>query len=232
MQWVRKRSGGLGLLVLGMVLVPTHATGQSRFSCTEVLGFSQTMQWSAALSLADGPESGDSWQLGAEAFLPGWQGRFTFGASIERWMDPDFAGWEGTYVTPSHCDREKVDRVVLNVSGGARSAGEWAAAIDSVAGVVRARYPAVRSVVMQAVVGAPPGECREVRAARNQPTIVWGIALAAQRGGITAGPDPTVTSCSQFLDPLGHLTAEGARHIQDVLRAYYSSRQSVSSTSR
>ena len=225
-------NGALGLVVLGLALVPLPAPGQARPACTEVLGFSQSMQWYAALSLADGLEGGGTWELGADEFLPGWQGRFTFGASIDRWTDPDFDGWEGTYVTPLHCDREEVDRVVLNVSGAARPADEWAAAIDSAGERVRARYPGVREVVAQPVVGAPPGECRDVRAARNQPAIVRGIALAAERGGVTAGPDPTVSSCGQFLDTMGHLTEAGARYIHEILLAYYSSRQSVSSTSR
>lgn len=214
-------SGGLGLLILCTLLVPSQVKGQSGYSCTEVLGFSQSMQWYAAFSIADRPARSDSWELGPDEFLPGWQGRFTFGATIERWTDSDFAGWDGTYVSPSHCAREEVDRVVFNVSGEARPADEWATAIESVAELVRAKYPGGRAVVMQPVIGAPPGECEEVRAAQNHPTIVQGIARAAQRGVITAGPNPTVSSCSQFGDELGHLTASGAEHVQGILRAHY-----------
>lgn len=222
MRYVNRRlSGGLGLLILSAVLVPSQVKGQSGYSCTEVLGLSQSMQWYAAVSMADGPARSDSWELGPDDFLPGWQGRFTFGAAIERWTDSDFAGWGGTYVSPSHCAPEEVDRVVFNVSGEARSADEWATAIESVAELVRARYPSVRAVVMQPVIGAPPGECEEVRAARNHPTIVQGIARVAQRGAITAGPKPTVSTCSHFEDALGHLTASGAEHVQGILRAYY-----------
>lgn len=213
----------LGLLILSTVPVssPSPVNGQAGYSCTEVLGFSQSMQWYAALSIANRPASGDSFELGPDEFLPAWQGRFTFGAAIERWTDSDFPGWEGTYVSPSQCARGEVDRVVFNVSGEARSADEWATAIESVAELVRGKYPGARTVVMQPVIGAPPGECEEVRAAQNHPTIVQGIARAEELGLITAGPNPTVSSCSQFSDALGHLTASGAEHVQAILRAYY-----------
>lgn len=217
----RRLSGVLGLLVLSTVLVPFRVKAQSGYSCTEVLGFSQSMQWFAASSFANLPASGDSWELGSRNFLPGWQGRFTFGAAIDRWVNSDYSGWEGTYVSPSHCAREEVDRVVFNVSGEARSADEWAAAIESVAQLVRAKYPEVRAVVMQPVVGAPPGECQAVRAARTHPTVVEGIARAAERDVVTAGPNPTVSACSQFRDALGHLTASGAEHVHGILRAHY-----------
>lgn len=213
------------LLVLGAVLMPSHGKAQSGYSCTEVLGFSQTMQWFAASSFADLSPSGGSSELGPDEFLPGWQGRFTFGAAIDRWMASDYSGWEGTYVSPSHCARDEVDRVVFNVSGEARSADAWATAIDSVAQLVRAKFPGVRAVVMQPVAGAPPGDCEGVRAARNHPTIVRGIARAAERGVVTAGPNPTVSDCGQFRDALGHLTAGGAEHVHGILRAHYARRR-------
>lgn len=58
-----------------------------------------------------------------EGFLDGWQGRFTFGAAIERWMDASYVGWEGQFTSPMHCERDDVDRVVFNVFGAEPSYG-------------------------------------------------------------------------------------------------------------
>ena len=74
---------------------------------------------------------------------------------------------------------------------------------------------------MQPAVGAPEGMCREVRSVRNHPVIAQGIRIAAERGTVKAGPDPTVASCNQFRDQLGHLTEDGARQVKQVLRVHY-----------
>ena len=208
----------------------TSSPPAGSFSCTQVLGFSQSMEWYAGLSVADYLDENARPDLSAlerDAFLPTWQGRFFIGAVVDKWTDPGFTGWAGTHrwahETPAHCERDEVDRVVFNVSGEARSPQAWAAAVDSVAVLIRAKFPAVRRVVMQPVVGAPEGECTDVRAARNHPVIVEGIRRAADRGGITAGPSPRVADCGQFSDALGHLTVEGAEHVRGALREHYRS---------
>lgn len=201
---------------------------QESYSCTQVLGFSQSMEWYAGLSLADYAEEGefpDPPPLEAGAFLPTWQGRFFMGGAVERWTDPRFPGWAGPHAiareSPAHCAREEVDRVVFNVSGAARSVDAWAEAIDSVAKLIRTKFPAVRQVVMQPVVGAPEGECPEVRAAQNHPVIAEGIRLAAERGSVAAGPNPKVANCAQFSDALGHLATAGADLVHRALREHY-----------
>lgn len=199
------------------------------FSCTQVLGFSQSLEWYGGLSLADyiaGEGPPQSPTLEAGAFLPKWQGGFYMGAAVEKWTDPEFPAWSTTPATThektAHCDRDQVDRVVFNVSGAARSADEWASVIESVAELIRENFPAVRQIVMQPVVGAPEGgECEEVRAARNHPGIAEGIRRVAQRGMVEAGPEPKVESCDQFRDELGHLTKDGARHVRKKLETHY-----------
>lgn len=106
---------------------------EESYSCTQVLGFSQSCEWYGGLSLADYREEGefpDPPPLEAGAFLPTWQGRFFMGGAVERWTDPRFPGWAGPHALvregPAHCAREEVDRVVFNVSGAARSADAWA----------------------------------------------------------------------------------------------------------
>ncbi|GEM_PF-6837971 len=200
---------------------PGAVAAQASFACTEVLGFSQSMQW--FMSRATHQEAGKASQLPVDPFLPGWQGRFTFGASVELWADPKYKGWEGTYRSAAHCEREQVDRVVFNVSGAPRSAEEWARGVATVAEIIRSRYPAVQEIVMQPVVGAGSGQCLGVRAALNQPFIVAGIRQAASPGSmIKPGPAPKVSTCSQFSDSLGHLTEDGAKYIRGWLRSYYS----------
>lgn len=231
--WERQDDGSWKLAASVMTFEATdgaRAPGRAsqRFSCTQVLGFSQSMEWYAGLSIADDRDAGtrpDLSALAPDAFLPGWQGRFFMGASVEKWTDPDFPGWSGAHrlahETPAHCGRDEVDRVVFNVSGEARSPDAWAAAVDSVVDVIRAKFPAVREIVMQPVVGAPEGECTDVRAARNHPAVAEGVRRAADRGGVTAGPDPKVATCDQFSDALGHLTVEGAEHVRRALREHY-----------
>jgi ketosteroid isomerase-like protein len=229
--WKRQADGSWRLAASVMTFEPAQAaTARSGegFSCTRVLGFSQSMEWYGGLSLADhlGEDGNpDPPALDADAFLPGWQGRFVMGAAVEQWTDPGFPGWSGAHrrvhETPAHCARDEVDRVVFNVSGAARSPEAWAAAVDSVAELIRSKFPAVERIVVQPVVGAPEGACTDVRAARNHPVIVEGIRRTAEKDGITAGPRPKVASCGQFSDALGHLTVEGAERVRRALREHY-----------
>jgi len=205
-----------------------HGASGYILACTQVLGFSQSMQWFAGFSLAahageDGRPEPPPLKRGT--FLPGWQGRFFLGGAVEHWTDPAYPGWSGphdrAYETPAHCPPEEVDRVIFNVSGAARSPEEWAAAVESVAEVIRSKYPADPRIVMQPVVGAAEGMCRDIRAARNHPVIAEGIRMAAKQGIVEAGPAPKVASCSEFIDEFGHLTGDAARRIQERLRAHY-----------
>ena len=70
---------------------------------------------------------------------------------------------------------------------------------------------------------ADPGQCSNVRAVSNQPSIVAAIdrVAAASAGKIMAGPVSRVANCSQFSDLLGHLTDEGAKRVQQQLREFY-----------
>lgn len=229
--WQRQDEGDWKLAASVMTFEATGSmdpSSEKGFNCTQVLGFSQSLEWYGGLSLADyktgeGPPKSPSLEAGA--FMPAWQGRFYLGAAVEKWTDPEFPGWSGSqpmaYETATHCAREEVDRVVFNVSGAARSPDEWASAVESVAELIREKFRAARQIVMQPVVGAPEGKCPEVRAARNHPYIAEGIRRVAQRGMVNAGPKPKVASCGQFHDELGHLTKDGARHVQKALKAYY-----------
>ena len=222
-----------GVVLAALLLLPAPARAQSDFSCTEVLGFSQTLEWFAAISTAELGGSVGSVELDDDEFLPSWQGRFTAGAALERWRDPEFDGWEGTTRAPAVCERHEVDRVLFNVSGSRRTAGEWASGIIDVIEVLRTRYPDVQRVVLLPPAGPPLDGCDGVRAARIQPSIVEGIDLALREasGEVVAGPVPRVADCDQYADGLGHLTPEGAEHVHTEMRSAFS-RQASGSTLR
>ena len=159
-----------------------------------------------------------------DVFLPAWQGRFSLGGAVEVWANPQNDPWDGHYRSKMVCQKDHVERVVFVVSGAAKSVDEWTRAISTVAAAIRSRYPAARVIVMQPVTGADPGQCPNVRAVSNQASIVAAIdrVAATSAGKIMAGPVSRVASCSQFSDLLGHLTDEGAKHVQQQLREFYS----------
>ncbi len=214
--------GVLGLLVIGTAARPS--AGQDRFACTEVLGFSQSWEWFTGKSLAE--HRGDV-NVPAQAFLSTWQGRFEFGSAVELWSDPGFKGWEGTYLSPQMCAGEAVDRIIFNVSGASRDVQKWVQDIDQVLEVLRKKYPALRRIVLQPVVGADPGQCGDVRAAQNHPLIasaISSVAASSRHPRVIAGPTPTVADCDHFTDLLGHLSPRGALYIHELLRSQYSER--------
>jgi len=208
-------------LALALMAAPLAASAQERFACTEVLGFSQSMEWFGGFSLATRRASGESMELAADSFLPTWQGRFTMGAAVEVWATPDGRGWQFAYVSQSACPRDAVDRVVFNVSGATRPLAQWVSDIRRTVSVIRARYPKLRRLVLEPVVGAPAGQCENVRAGLNHPVIVEAIRQVADGDLVRAGALPSVSDCSQFRDRLGHLTPDAARAVHDRIRDYY-----------
>ena len=214
--------GVLGLVIFGAAA--RLSAEQDRFACTEVLGFSQSWEWFTGRALSERRGNVD---VPAQVFLNAWQGRFEFGAAVELWSDPGFHGWDGTYLSPQMCARNAVDRIIFNVSGASREVQQWAHDIVEVLDVLREKYPAVRRIVLQPVVGAEPGQCGDVRAAQNHPLLVSAIAsvAAADRNPqIIAGPAPTVANCDHFTDLLGHLSPSGAQYVHELLRNQYSER--------
>ena len=116
--------GFIGFIVLSFHVPQSFS--QDSFTCTEVLGFSQSWQWFTGKSMA---ESRGNVQVPKDAFLSNWQGRFEFGASVELWGSLDFKGWEGTFLSLQMCPREKVDRIIFNISGRERDTKQWEQAI-------------------------------------------------------------------------------------------------------
>ncbi|MBS3822205.1 MAG: PD40 domain-containing protein [Phycisphaerae bacterium] len=104
----------------GEVAPDTARKPRGSFACTEVVGFSQTLEWYGSFSIDElGIERARSTVLEPGHFLPRWQARIVPGASVDQWRDPEFSGWEAPLRSETVCQREAIDRVVLNVSGSA-----------------------------------------------------------------------------------------------------------------
>src|SRR4029434_5172654 len=91
---------------------PGGAGGSSvgTYTCTEVVGFSQTMQWYFG---------GPGYPTFTSIAGPGrWQLRWEGGAAIDSWADPNFSGW-GPAAQVNSCDQgsSNPDRVLLNITG-------------------------------------------------------------------------------------------------------------------
>lgn len=210
----------LGLIVIGITI--QSGFSQDTFSCTEVIGFSQSWQWFTGNSMS---ESRGNASMSENTFLSNWQGRYEFGASVELWSNQDFKGWEGTYLSLKMCPKEKVDRAIFNISGTSRETQQWVQDITKVVEVLNQKYPNVQQIVLQPVVGANEGKCTEVRAARIYPVIVKAIetvAAESQNQKAIAGATPTVDDCNHYSDRMGHLSSEGALYAHKLLLDYYS----------
>jgi len=182
------------------------------FTCTEVLGFSQTGMW--YLDVADGgggtfePLVGDStWQL-----------RAYMGAGVS-WQDPNFAGWTSPPHSPCAQNSANPDRVLLTISTptGMPTVDWWATNIRAEITTIRSKYSNLREIILQPVVGGPnngvcyfqgnPGD--PVHASVIHPTIDRAIAQVAI-GDVVVGMSPEVRTCADYMDNTGHLL-ESAR---------------------
>src|SRR5436190_1560835 len=104
-----------GLLV-GVVLVGALAplspraitpNAEAASACTQIVGFSQTMQWYFA-----GFQS-------AVGNPVGWELRWVGGGSIGNWADPSYQGWTNDSNQVDGCSQNSStpDRGLLNISG-------------------------------------------------------------------------------------------------------------------
>ncbi len=193
--------------LLAAFAVALAPQGKEEFVSTRVIGYSQVQQWYPHLEKALGDH--DRWELL-------WNG----GAGVDRWSDPNFAGWGNKPVSPCKERSGDPDRVVLSVSGPYGEDVElWARKIRETVDVLRLKYANARRIVILPVVGghdhhACPGPRggQAVRAARQHPKIEEAIARVVREdktGRLAAGPCVQVKACTGFKDALGHL-ASGA----------------------
>lgn len=201
----RSPDEGFDLVVVGGSPSPTPSTSPSppggQYTCTELVGFSQTRQWSL-----DVPDFQDS--VGDAA----WQVRWAPGGAIYFWADPEYEGWDGAAESPCSTDADAPARVVLTITSQnyENDASSFVIWIEDAVEVVRSRFPSVEQIVLQPVVGGPGnGSCvrddgGEVRASHNHPLIDAAIAQVVG-GDVVAGPSPEVPTCDDYADSAGHL---------------------------
>lgn len=206
---------------------------------TRVIGFSQVGQpgggWFVAGGVFESIVGDDRWELL-------WNG----GAGVDQWRKADYVGWTRPLV--SACRGEAPpDRVLLSISGPYGSDEQaWAEAIDATIDTIRAKYPGVRQVILQSVVGGPEGKScpapagrggvrkgdGRVRASWQHAHIVAAIRrVVRKREGdpvsIIAGFEPKVRACDDYADALGHLTPAGAEAAGRAIGEHYARLASV-----
>ncbi|MFT4941083.1 MAG: poly(3-hydroxybutyrate) depolymerase [Paraglaciecola sp.] len=149
----------LGPIDVGQA-VSLLVTTPLNYSCTQVIGFSQTLQWYNGgeidnVSAFERAVDNDKWQLQAKA-----------GATISSWADPESSVWS-TAIT-SLCAEKSIqpDRIVLNISGeygdvisapiipGDKTSGGWVENIEAALKELQRRHPEAH-IVLQTVIGSP-----------------------------------------------------------------------------
>jgi hypothetical protein len=212
-------AGAVVLLMVGMSLKqrdPVALAQQASFTCTEVIGFSQTDQWYEAGFITSVPDAG------------AWQIRWTDGASIDRWADSSDWVWDPANLQ-SNCSQSSSspDRVVLTVSGDYQSDPNWwAQQTQGAITQVRNHHPSgLRQIALQPVVGGPGGtlcgdQQNNVRASWNYPYIKQGLSQVVG-GNVVLGASPEVQSCDDYTDNIGHLQDNARQYVGASLANFY-----------
>jgi hypothetical protein len=215
-----------------IALAPTppecgQTTPTGSFTCTEVLGFSQTGMW--FLDVADG---------GGGTFEPlvgdaEWELRAGPGAGVA-WQDPSFSGWTSTPYSPCAQNADNPDRVLLTISvpSGIPTLNWWVTNIQAEIATIRQKYSNVREIILQSVVGGPSNSvcyfngnrADPVHASVIHPTIDQAIARIVG-GDVVAGFSPTVRSCGDYADNTGHLVPGARPAIGTTIGQFYATFQ-------
>ncbi|MBI2929470.1 MAG: hypothetical protein HYY24_27720 [Verrucomicrobia bacterium] len=194
------------------------------FECTHIIGYSQVgleTGWFVKDGIFEALVGSERWQLV-------WQS----GATLEMWQNPDFGGWDNTVVSPCASNAATPDRVLLNLAGNYGSdEPAWVEAINATIDVIMDKFPSVRRILLQPVVGGPDHALCEVggdtvRASESHPYMDNAIAtvVAARTGTqpeVHAGFSPEVRTCADYVDSTGHFTAEGAAAAAQAIGDYY-----------
>jgi hypothetical protein len=217
---------GLILIVFSTISHQNSATSAEAASvtCTQIVGFSQTMQWYFA-GFQTTISNTKSWEL-----------RWVGGGSIGNWADPNYVGWTDDAYQATTCSSNwnSPDQALLDVSGDySNDPNYWAQQTQLAMTNLRNKWPTVRRIILQPVVGGPGGGLcifsgSVVRASYNFPFIIQGLQQLANGSTVVLGITPTVTSCSDYADNIGHLTDSAKGPIGVMIGSYYNSFSSAS----
>lgn len=242
-------------LSLSLVIFPTFlgwsgtVLGQESFTCTQVVGFSQTYNWYG--NRFENVVPNGEWQLLAHPY-----------AGVEMWSHPNYAGWTNSDGSNYPNDQTDSDHIYSNCATNARNpdrviytitsvpdmsiiertwkgeytgiwpkntAADWVPDIKAVIAVIRSKYPDVWQIVLQPAVGGPGhSTCfidgTRVRASRNHPIIAEAIDMVISQLGqpdVVRGFSPEVRICSDYSDTLGHLKRTARGPIGESIGWYY-----------
>jgi hypothetical protein len=195
--------------------------------CTHVLGFSQTADWflapvfRRALQGAEiPPEAGAIF----ESIVDGdkWQLQWAGGAGVNVYANPDHPAWTSPVVSACEHKSDRPERLVYMVSGPhGLNVGAWVSDIEIVVQNIRAKFPSVRVIALQPVVGAPadePGDACPtptpstgsglVRASWQATPILEAIEIvAAAHGDVVVGATTRLRQCGHYVDSIGHIAS-------------------------
>lgn len=205
---------------LGLTPIPPSGLGGD-WTCTEVVGFSQTNQWYTG---GEGNQGGSPFESIVDD--DSWQLRWLEGAEARIIANEAWPAWDASPV--SACTSGPVDRVILTVTGsrGTDVAG-WAIDIRDAVARIRVEIPTVERILLQPVVGGPVGETcisggDQVRADLQHPYILEAIVqVASESSDVFTGMAPRVDSCSDFRDGRGHLTEDAAGRMGAKIGDFY-----------
>lgn len=216
------------------------------YSCTQVIGYSQVGQTGSK----DQPVPGFGWYFAGGIFESivddnRWQLLWMGGAGVNKWMDPEYKGWNQDIISPCNNNSDAPDRVLFSISGPyGKDVKGWANAIEKAVDAIQQKLPSVEKIILQPVVGGPDGETcsctrncnfensplqktiKKVRASRQHKYIAEAIEQVVanvNNGIVVKGYFPQVESCSYYIDGLGHLTKQGAEYVGKTLGNYYNS---------
>ena len=209
----------------------TSTTMPGNFTCTEILGFSQSLMWHETPEFQQRIDNAR------------WQMRFRASGDVDLWADPNADAWNppvrtaclgsGSPVlcTPCAQGSDAPDRVLFTISLMAYETDVqvWAQKIRAAIATIRMKHPQVQQIVLQPVVGGPmhgfcpfPNQPQGVRASFNHPHIDQAISLVVQDSAdLVAGFSPEVQSCNDYADEVGHLIESGRGPVGQAVGNYY-----------
>ncbi len=193
--------------------------------CTHVLGFSQTADWyMAPVFRSTNPDQPPDANAIFESIVDGdrWQLQWTNGAGTNVYANPDAAAWNANILSPCVKGSDRPERLVYMISGPhGFDVAAWAAEIEIVLNNIRNKFPSVKVIALQPVVGAPvdePGDIcpldppspvfgNAVRASWQATPITEAIEIiAALHDDVVVGARTRVRSCDHFVDGIGHIS--------------------------
>jgi hypothetical protein len=200
----------------GWLVVEPAPGGSGEFTCTQVIGFSQTRQWFLGVPDFEDIVGSDGWQLLWES-----------SAGVDRWADPDYRGWSNAVDSPCASRADDPDRVLLTISMDEfqDDASVWESQIEAAIATIRDKFDNLQQIVLQPVIGGPNHDLSlhggdPVRASSNHPVIDAAIADVVG-GDVVAGASPEVRTCDDYADAIGHLEGDARSPISQLIAAFY-----------